>query len=128
LMLNDRIEALAAQHNFPDLKVIHFGFLANLDAEGTTSRELTTCLHVTKQAVSKLTKEMENLGFIALKPHATDARSSVIHMTEKGQLLLKMGLTCSEQIKAELSQKVGKKAFEGLIDTLVLLVGDGKMK
>ena len=120
--LTERAETLAAEHGFPEMKMMYFGFLANLKPDGSTSKDLADCLKVSKQAISKMTQEIEQLGFIEFHPHATDGRASVIRLTEKGVLMLRTGLKVSEQIKAELAEKVGKKALDSMIDTLKILV------
>lgn len=116
--LTERAEVLATEHGLPEMKMVYFGFLANLSPDGTTSKDLAERLKVSKQAISKMTQEIEQLGFIAFHPHDTDGRASVIRLTEKGVLMLKTGISISEQIKEELKEKAGDASIETLIDTL----------
>ena len=120
--LSGRVEALAAEHNMPEMKVHYFGFLYNLQPEGTTSRDLAEKLKVSKQAISKMTQEIHQLGYIEFHPHETDRRASVIRLTEKGMQMLRTGMQVSEQIKTELEEKVGKKNMDQMIETLKKVV------
>jgi DNA-binding MarR family transcriptional regulator len=118
--LTERAEVLAREQGFPDMKMIYFGFMANLHPDGSTSKEIAERLHVSKQAISKLIQEIEQLGLIRLHPHETDRRASVIRLTDKGNEMLRAGLKISEQIKSEVAEKVGKKSMDAMIDTMKL--------
>ncbi|MBN8677972.1 MAG: MarR family transcriptional regulator [Chitinophagales bacterium] len=120
ISLTDRAEVLAREQGFPEMKMIYFGFMANLHPDGSTSKEISERMRVSKQAISKLIQEIEQLGFIELHPHQTDRRASVIRLTEKGNDLLNAGLKISEQIKLEVAEKVGKKSMDAMIDTMKL--------
>lgn len=120
--LAERVEAKVAEHGFPEMKVHYFGFLANLQPGGTTSRDLANRLKVTKQAISKMTQEIEQLGFIEFFPHETDGRCSLIRLTKKGVSMLQAGLLVSEEIKADLETKIGKASMDHLVSTLKILV------
>lgn len=120
--LFERAEQLAVERGFADFKTVYMGFVANLGPNGTTSSELATKLCVTKQAISKLTKEIEALGYIEFHAHETDGRVSVIQLTEKGERLLEASLAVSEILKKEMVDLVGEADVEHLIDTLQKLV------
>ncbi|MBI1225690.1 MAG: MarR family transcriptional regulator [Bacteroidetes bacterium] len=113
-----RAETIAHERGFLDFKIQYMGFLANIDSKGTTSSELARCIHVTKQATSKMVKEIEKLGYIEFRPHENDGRANVIHLTNKGEELLKLGITISEILKNDMVEIVGEDNVEHLIDTL----------
>jgi DNA-binding MarR family transcriptional regulator len=123
-----RVEQLAAGHGHPDFKHHYMGLLANIGPEGSTSGELARCIWVTKQAMSKMLKEVEAQGFIAHHPHEHDGRANMVHLTEKGRLLLAASLKVSAQLKAEMIAVAGEENIEHLIDTLSTLLGDAEKK
>lgn len=113
-----RSEQIAAEKGFGYFKFRYMGFLSNIEPTGTTASELARCIHVTKQAMSKMVKEIEKEGFIVFKPHENDGRASVIHLTAKGEELLRLGVSISEQLKKEMVDIAGEADIEHLIDTL----------
>ena len=124
LLISQKLELKMAEHGFPGFKIVYYGFLANLDLNGTISSDLSARLCVTKQAISKMTKEIESLGFIKFFPHETDGRSSVIQLTEKGEELLVTGMTISQNIRQELVEIVGEPAIDQMISTLKLILDE----
>lgn len=126
--LGERAEELAREQGFSDFKIIYMGFVANLDPKGTTSSELAAKLSVTKQAISKLTKEIETHGFIEFRAHETDGRSSVIHLTEKGKHLLETSLQVSKILKEEMVEIAGEENIESLTNTLRMIVDRAEQK
>lgn len=111
-------ETIAREQGFTDFKIQYMGFLSNIDPNGSTASEIARCIHVTKQAMSKMVKEIERVGYIEFHPHENDGRAMVIHLTSKGEDLLKLGITISERLKAEMVELVGEADVEHLIDTL----------
>ena len=61
------------------------GFVfARLAPSGATVREVADHLGVTKQAASQLVDELLHKGYVARRPHPTDARARLIVLTDKG--------------------------------------------
>lgn len=117
-----RSEEIAAENGYPNFKFRYMGFLANIDPNGTIASDLARCINVTKQAMSKMVKEIEREGYIEFKPHESDGRASVIHLTPEGEDLLRLGVTISEKLKSEMVEMAGEENVEHLIDTLQLLL------
>ncbi|MCC6726649.1 MAG: winged helix-turn-helix transcriptional regulator [Saprospiraceae bacterium] len=117
-----RAEAIAHEHGYPNFKLMYMGFLANVDPNGSTASELARCIHVTKQAMSKMVKEIEREGYVEFRPHENDGRASVIHLTPRGEDLLRLGVKISEELKSEMVAGVGEAHVEHLIDTLQTLM------
>lgn len=113
-----RSEQIAIEKGYTNFKFRYMGFLSNIDPTGTTASEIARCIHVTKQAMSKMVKEIEKEGFIVFKKHENDARASYIHLTPKGEELLRLGVSISEQLKKEMVDIAGEDHIEHLIDTL----------
>src|SRR3954471_4214145 len=69
---------------YPEMKVGYMAFLMNIGSEGITNNELAKKIRVTKQAMSKTSKELQQLNLIELTPNPDDARSSLINLTLHG--------------------------------------------
>lgn len=127
-MMIARFEKMAAERGYPDFKPHYIGVLSNIGPDGTTSVEISRCIWITKQAVSKLVKEMEAIGYITYKPHHSDGRANMIHLTEKGKDLMLFSQQMSEELKAEMIGVVGEENVAHLIDTLSILMKDAEPK
>jgi DNA-binding MarR family transcriptional regulator len=113
-----RIEQLSAEYGYPELKPQYMSLLANIGPHGAMSSELARCIWISKQAISKMLKEVEAHGFITYRPHESDGRAMMIHLTERGRGLLATSIKISEQIKAEMKAVAGEENIEHLIDTM----------
>lgn len=81
--LVDGIHDGAMARGFDDLRPAH-GFAFARIAYGATVREVADHLGVTKQAASQLVDELLHKGYVARRPHPTDARARLIVLTDKG--------------------------------------------
>ncbi len=65
--------------------------LPYIDLEGTRSTEVARRMGISKQAVAKAVKELEEDGLLARTPDAADGRAFLITFTEEGvEFLLKI--------------------------------------
>lgn len=107
-----------SREGYPDMKVGYMAFLMNIGSEGITNNELAKKIRVTKQAMSKTSKELQRLNLIALKPNPDDARSSLITLTDYG---LKMVINARHKLN-DLTKKyvevIGQKKYMETLDTM----------
>jgi DNA-binding MarR family transcriptional regulator len=123
-----RMEQLAAEDGYQEFKPHYIGILANIGPEGTTSGELARCIWVSKQAMSKMLKEVETQGFISSNPHEHDGRANIVRLTEKGRQLMTISLKINAQLKDEMTAIVGEEDVEHLINTMNKLLQDAEKK
>jgi len=103
---------------YPNMKVGYMSFLMNIRPEGITNTELAKKIRVTKQAMSKTSKELQNLDLIELSPNPDDARSSLINLTING---MKMVIHARQRLALLTEQYVdvvGQKKYMDMLDTL----------
>src|SRR5690348_4370446 len=72
-------------HGYDDFKMGYMPLLMNIHPEGITNNELAKTAKVTKQAMSKVVKELVEAGYITTEIHGRDKRSSIISLTTKGK-------------------------------------------
>lgn len=82
--LVDGIHNGVMARGFDDLRAAHGFAFARIAPYGATVREVADHLGVTKQAASQLVDELLHKGYVARRPHPTDARARLIVLTDKG--------------------------------------------
>lgn len=103
---------------YPDMKVGYMAFLMNIGPDGITTTELAKKIRVTKQAMSKTSKELQNLGLIELTPHPDDARSSLITLTTHGMKVIIHARQKLTGLTEQYIKAVGQKKYMETLDTL----------
>jgi DNA-binding MarR family transcriptional regulator len=82
--LVDGIHNGVMARGFDDLRPAHGFAFARIAPYGATVREVADHLGVTKQAASQLVDELLKKGYVARRPHPTDARARLVVLTDKG--------------------------------------------
>ena len=120
--LDRNMEPLMAARGYGDFKMGSLALLANLTEEGITNNELAKKAGISKQAMSKVVKELEENGYIHTLPHESDARSSVIFLDERGKQLFIDLNEVMNHVRARMDEAVGEERIEGMIDVLYELL------
>jgi DNA-binding MarR family transcriptional regulator len=111
-----------AQQGYPDFKMAYMPLLMNIGVDGNTNKDIAAKSKVTKQAMSKVVKELQDLGLIEVSQHSIDKRSVMIFLTDKGK---KMVYTAKIHVKAltnEYKKIIGEKNYEIMIDSLAKII------
>jgi DNA-binding MarR family transcriptional regulator len=111
-----------AKKGFEGYKMGYMPLLMNIHPEGITNNELAKKARVTKQAMSKVVKELVKLGFIKTELHGTDKRSSIIYLTNKGKKFILMARTGVFDKEAEYEKLLGKSSFQLLKKQLMKII------
>ena len=64
---------------------------------------------MSKQAISKVVKEVERLGYVGRKKHPVDGRSTIIFLTDAGLRLIQDSLDNIGKIEAEFASALGRR-------------------
>ncbi len=110
------------EQGYHDMKIMYMPLLMNIYAEGITNNELAKRARVTKQAMSKIVKELIDLGFIDSRQDTIDKRSSIITLTTKGKKLVINARQRVAAKEAEYAKLVGEKKFEDLKEILINII------
>ena len=111
-----------SKEGYPEVKMAYMPFLMNIEIEGTTNNELSQKLRVSKQAMSKTLKELEKLNLIEAKPNPTDARSSIILLTQYGMKMVIHTRKKLDNLTKDYIAVIGKKKFYDMIDSLNTII------
>lgn len=116
------------EHGYKGFKMSYMAYLMNIEGNGISNKELSDKVRVTKQAMSKMVKELEKLGLVVSEANEDDARMSMISLTDKGKEVV---ITVVERVTekmAEYENVVGKENFAQAMDTMFAIVEYEKEK
>ena len=80
--------------------------------------ELAERAHVTQQAMGKMLKELEQMGYIARDTDSKDKRAREIRLTERVIKLVKYSMDVVEEVRRHYDGKVGKAELANLEEAL----------
>ncbi|MFZ6011193.1 MAG: MarR family winged helix-turn-helix transcriptional regulator [Bacteroidota bacterium] len=109
-------------HGRSDFKLAYLPFIMNIEPEGTNNNDLAKRARVTKQAMSKVAKELQELGYIQSKTDPKDKRSSIFLLTERGKQFVVDGRLCVKDLMEEYRSVVGKAKFDAMIQTMLAII------
>ncbi len=117
------------QKGYKDFKIHYMPVIMNIDLNGTNNNDLAVRAKVTKQAMSKVIKELKKLGYISSKTDPKDKRSVIFSLTTKGRSLVIGARESVAELMNEYRKKLGKKNFDDLLKKLVSIIdyNDNKM-
>jgi DNA-binding MarR family transcriptional regulator len=112
----ETLESLRAEH--PDIRYSH-GFLFQQLVEGPRPvGEVAANLGVTSQAVSKMVRELEGLGYVERVADARDARVRRVGLTGRGRAAIEAGRSVRARLNRELADAVGEDRLSTAAKTL----------
>ena len=111
------------ERGYPDIRPSHSQVFANLGLGAVRVTELAERARVTQQAMGKMLKELERLGYITRDTDDADRRARVIRMTQKGIDMTAVCLEIVNQLYTEYAEKIGHRRLEELEERLREAVG-----
>lgn len=115
-------------NGYGKFRISYMAVLMNIDEHGVSNKELAERAHVTKQAMSKVLKELDKLELVEAKTHDEDARVSLISLTDKGkQMVITVVDNVCEKME-EYENLVGKENFAQAMDTMFRIMEYEKAK
>lgn len=121
-----RNEATAAMANkgYPQLRMGHASLLYNIGLDGINVNALSKRAFMTKQAASKLVKELVDQGYVETEKHEKDNRSFTIFITDKGANLIFEMNKCVQKIEEHYINLIGERNFKIMIEGLNKIMDD----
>lgn len=111
-----------AAHGYGDFKMGYMPLIMNIHPEGITNNELAKKAKVTKQAMSKVVKELTEADYITTETHGKDKRSVLIYLTAKGKKLVVTARERVMELEKEYEGLLGKRKLAELKEMLIRLV------
>lgn len=113
-----RIWEQLADRGYPDIRPSHSQVFANLGMGSVRVTELAERAQVTQQAMGKMLKELERLGYIARDIDAGDKRAREIRLTDRGVRLAQDCLEVVDEIRRDYDKRVGVRELAELEERL----------
>ncbi len=112
-------QKMAGKH--PDGRIPGGSLLPFIDLEGTRSTELAKRAGISKQAVAKLLKELEEAGLVTRAEDQSDGRAQLVRFTEDGVNYLLQIHAAIKSIEQEYEALLGADQLQALRGSLSLL-------
>jgi len=113
-----RTLTLLQQRGHPQLRPSHSVLFSNLGLGAVRVTELAERAQVTQQAMGKMLKEVERLGYITRDIDSTDKRAKEICLTEMGVQLVKDSMDVVDEVRRYYAVRVGEQELDELEDRL----------
>ncbi len=111
-----------ANLGYQNFKIGHIMVLMNLEPEGSMTVDLAKKAKVSKQAMSKLVKELTAEGYLIAREHPHDHRASLLFSTEKGEKFMGALKESRETVDANFSKVIGQERLHLLKEILTEIV------
>jgi len=116
--INDRLMQLTLGKGHPDLKHSFGQVLTAIGPRGGRIQQMARTHGVSKQAISAVATELEDLGYIHRLADANDARLLVLVFTDRGRQLIADSVASVDALQEEFAGIVGGSALAELGNTL----------
>ncbi len=107
-----------AERGYADIRPSHSQVLSNLGTGSVRVTELAERARVTQQAMGKLLKELERLGYVDRAIDSSDKRAKEIRFTPRGLKLVEDALEVVEEVREYYAGKIGVRRLTDLEDRL----------
>jgi DNA-binding MarR family transcriptional regulator len=103
---------------YRDIRPSHSAVFANLGMGAVRVTELAERAQVTQQAMGKMLKELERMGYVARGIDSSDKRAKEIRLTERGVALAVDSLEVVDQVREFYANKIGVQQLDELEESL----------
>lgn len=103
---------------YRDIRPSHSAVFANLGMGAVRVTELAERAQVTQQAMGKMLKELERMGYVARGIDSGDKRAKEIRLTERGVALAVDSLEVVDQVREFYANKIGVQQLDELEESL----------
>ncbi len=118
-----RVIELLQERGHPLIRPSHATVFANLSEGAVRVTELAERAHVTQQAMGKMLKEMERIGYIVRDIDGSDRRAKKIRPTQRGLDLMHDSMEAVTEVRSYYVKQVGEEALRDLETSLAECVG-----
>jgi DNA-binding MarR family transcriptional regulator len=118
------VRADLAQNGFGDVAPAHSALLRNIGEDGARPSELAAHAGVTRQAITKLVDELEQLDLVRRDPDPNDGRGVIIRYTDRGRTGVAIARKRMLALERDYAAQVGADRWAEVRSTLEALFGD----
>jgi DNA-binding MarR family transcriptional regulator len=121
--IRSQIYAGVRAAGFDDVRPAHVTLFRWPGPDGRRPSEVAADVQISKQRVNDLLRDLERLGYLALRRDPTDNRARIIRLTPRGKRLHATAVGIHAQIEEQWRQKLGSQRYERLRHSLAELMG-----
>ena len=122
VVIRDRYFARLAERGYTGIGLTHTRVLRHMDLPGSTLSEIAERSGISRQAVAKAARELEQAGYLRIVDSTDDARAKSVTITDKGADLYEVIIDTLDVGEHELERALGgetiralQEAVEGII-------------
>jgi DNA-binding MarR family transcriptional regulator len=125
--LADALQAHLVAAGFTDHRLVHHNVMAHVTYEGLRLTELAEKAGITKQAMSELVLDLEQLGYLTRTADPHDGRAKLIGFTDKGRAAVREAMRAFAEMESALGERSLRSLRKGLLTILATpLTGAGQ--
>jgi len=113
-----RLMELTRDRGHPGLKLSFEQVLTHIGPAGGRIQQMAAIHDVSKQAISAIATELEELGYLQRQPYPLDARQVVLMLTPNGKRLITDSVASGIELEAEFAEIVGEPSYQRLAGVL----------
>ncbi len=121
-LIDEWNEKNVCRMHYPGFNYAHLPLFMSIGMSPISNNELAAKLNVTKQATSKMIKELEAMDMVKSEKSATDARAVMLALTAEGEKYYNYVIKEILQLEEQYKKVVGAKNYQTAIDVLLKLV------
>ncbi len=115
---NQRVMHYLHDRGFTDVRPAHNAVFGNLGLDAVRVTELADRARVTQQAMGKMLKELEAMGYVRRAKDKRDKRAKTIELTTQGTKLVKAQLEAVRKVRLDYAERAGDKTVTALEQSL----------
>ena len=119
--MDEWIEASLCCTKDLDFNKAQLPLFMSIGTNGISNNELAANLNISKQAASKIIKELEAIDLVKSEKNPADARSAMLFLTDHGVSLYDHIIRQIDLLESEYKKIVGAKNYEIAIDVMCRL-------
>ena len=120
--LDEWNEKNLCRFHYPGFNHSHMPLFMTIGEKPISNNEAAAKLNITKQASSKIIKELEAINMVKSERNASDARAVMLKLTPDGEKYFNYVMGQVTQLEEHYKKLVGAKNYETTIEVLLKLV------
>jgi len=116
------IEKVWQESGFTDIRIGHLPLLSNINQAGVSVNSLAEMAYISKQAISQILKELEEMGYVESITNENDKRVRIVKLTDRGVCFIAKLFECIKNIEKQFASIIGKEKLNQLIEIQYELV------
>lgn len=119
--LRYNMEQQLKERGFEDVSPSHGWIFHHTKEEGSRITELAAIAKITKQSMSALAAQLEEMGYVTKKKDETDNRAWLLVLTPEGKKVKEAGQQINRQFEKQWEEKLGKEGYAQFRQLLIKL-------